>query len=405
MNTAVRSARRSTLVLVVLAGATTASAQVRTICGDRRHCVNTSMTLNHSYAISASGCTGTAAAWAAAYDMGVQYQYEDELNCGVPPISTDMYFDADAGSKPGSGCNADATAGNSEYGGYGHSDVDWACTSGTTFVKADSKFCSGTLYNGAGDYLDYINLGMGSSGGGGQKIFTVSGPVTWSSAVDATVSLAFGAGYTTGGLPVSRAAFFVSETVQGSGSPTTRQGLYVFPSGDDAPIPLGFFTGVEAEIKPTKDGYTLDLSSEFEPSVTHSGTVTYTFKYDLIGGFDGNMNPEADGTDQIVCYTDRAILYGLLGTSLGNASYNPRGDLDQDGDIDAADLAIFNTLPCNANWDCSTTAPRINAGDYSAFMNGYGGSDPVCDMNGNSLLDAGDFMEFMNAAAAGCQQP
>jgi hypothetical protein len=103
--------------------------------------------------------------------------------------------------------------------------------------------------------------------------------------------------------------------------------------------------------------------------------------------------------DEELCASDRAIIMGALGSSIGDAAYEPRADLNLDGEIDADDLAIFNTLPCNADLDCSGT---VDSFDSLEFQDLYGAEDPMADFDGSGTINFFDYLAFSDAFNVGC---
>jgi ABC-type phosphate transport system substrate-binding protein len=81
------------------------------------------------------------------------------------------------------------------------------------------------------------------------------------------------------------------------------------------------------------------------------------------------------------------------------------GDLVVDqADVDAINAMLGNT-PCYANCDGSTTAPILNVGDFTCFLQKYAAGDPYanCDQSTTPpVLNVGDFTCFLQKYAAGC---
>jgi len=89
---------------------------------------------------------------------------------------------------------------------------------------------------------------------------------------------------------------------------------------------------------------TLDHSVNTLAKVSKAVAVRFpgcTADFDL----DGSVTPD-----------DRSVILAAMGSALGAAAWEPRADLDHDGDVDTADLAIFDAQsgPCAA--DLSLTA-------------------------------------------------
>jgi hypothetical protein len=67
--------------------------------------------------------------------------------------------------------------------------------------------------------------------------------------------------------------------------------------------------------------------------------------------------------------------------------------------------AIAEPPPCYANCDGSTTAPVLNVGDFTCFLQKYAAGDPYANCDGSTVppvLNVGDFTCFLQQYAAGC---
>ena len=74
--------------------------------------------------------------------------------------------------------------------------------------------------------------------------------------------------------------------------------------------------------------------------------------------------------------------------------------------LDEAILWV-GTDPCYANCDTSTTAPVLDAHDFSCFLNKFASGDPYanCDESTTApVLNVLDFACFLNKFSAGCPQ-
>lgn len=84
------------------------------------------------------------------------------------------------------------------------------------------------------------------------------------------------------------------------------------------------------------------------------------------------------------------------GVILANPGINfALADVDGDGSINRLD--VYSLCPGDFNKD-----GVVNLIDYIRFFDAFYAGELSADMNSNGLLDAGDFMVFMNAAAGGC---
>jgi hypothetical protein len=60
---------------------------------------------------------------------------------------------------------------------------------------------------------------------------------------------------------------------------------------------------------------------------------------------------------------------------------------------------------CYANCDCSTTAPVLNVGDFTCFLQRYTAGDPYANCDGSTappVLNVADFTCFLQKYVAGC---
>lgn len=114
--------------------------------------------------------------------------------------------------------------------------------------------------------------------------------------------------------------------------------------------------------------------------------------------FHSGANPATEFTD-CYCWSFRSALIDRLGAEIGESNYRPEYDLDLDGDIDADDVAILNTLNCNADCECDGDVDEF---DLLCFQSLYAADDPSADIKGDGDLDYFDFLAFQQAAQAGC---
>jgi hypothetical protein len=394
-----------TALLAALGLACAARAQTRTTCGNDVHEVQMIMSLHHAYATNACECDAWAAVWANSVDI-IQAMALGPSSDGCDTCDDDLAtrYKPDGDSKSGNPhcLSAAASVAGPLLGDNASAQIGWCCNSGSMDVYSDSRLYDITSYNRSGQaFCQKVELGLASAGGMGHKTFCFCSTPTWLETL--SVDLAVDLSQTSAGIPSNTMAVFVSSTRTCGENSSTSQGVYAFLE-DGTTNRLGFFADQAFDPTQTGSGPVVDVD-DFTLADAVPGEcecMTLDLKWEIIARLDGNMNPDADGDHPIVCYTDRAILHSLLGVSIGDPSYNPRCDLNLDGDIDAADMAIFNTIPCNANWDCSTTAPVLNVGDFSAFANSFAASDPVADVNGDGYLNVLDYNAFSNAYAVGC---
>jgi hypothetical protein len=69
------------------------------------------------------------------------------------------------------------------------------------------------------------------------------------------------------------------------------------------------------------------------------------------------------------------------------------------------DFVPTGPAPCYANCDGSTTAPVLNVGDFTCFLQKYAANDPYANCDGSTtppVLNVGDFTCFLQKYAAGC---
>ena len=75
------------------------------------------------------------------------------------------------------------------------------------------------------------------------------------------------------------------------------------------------------------------------------------------------------------------------------------------GNYDYFGAGFGSPAPCYANCDGSTTAPLLNVGDFTCFLNRFAAGDGYANCDGSTaapVLNVGDFTCFLNRFAAGC---
>ena len=95
--------------------------------------------------------------------------------------------------------------------------------------------------------------------------------------------------------------------------------------------------------------------------------------------------------DQVVDWSDREAFVVAFGSMIGDDTYEFRADLDFDGDVDAADYAIFNTVPCTLDFNGDATYDIL---DYLDFLDAMGNSEPAADLNMDTYFDVLDTLDY-----------
>lgn len=126
-----------------------------------------------------------------------------------------------------------------------------------------------------------------------------------------------------------------------------------------------------------------------------SGTVDVDVSADTFPLLAGDI----DGDGKICGYDDREAFMDALGSSIGDANYNLRADLDLDGDVDTDDLDDLNDIGCTADLDCDGS---LTIFDQQAFSNAFDAMDPVADWDGDGSFTIFDYNEFGNTHGLGC---
>ncbi len=164
-----------------------------------------------------------------------------------------------------------------------------------------------------------------------------------------------------------------------------------------------------------------------------SGQVSWT---NLAQAATFDLSADMNG-DLIVDITDITELLTILGTSMGDVNLDgqvnaadlaiismnlntaggwARGDLNGDGLITQADFDILNAIlnppvVCLADLAGGPTGGPdgiVDGNDFVAFINAFGASDPLADVAGgptggpDGIVDGNDFVAFINAFGAGC---
>ncbi len=135
----------------------------------------------------------------------------------------------------------------------------------------------------------------------------------------------------------------VNFIVGGARSVARQQGVIRFVSDGNsvsATDRLGMFSDPAFAPGPIDDGYGLNVENHLIPlNVPANATnIDVTQSRDAFE-HDGDING-----DGLFCGRDDAAMSALVGSTIGDGVYNPRGDFDLDGDIDAADRAAFEAI-------------------------------------------------------------
>jgi hypothetical protein len=128
--------------------------------------------------------------------------------------------------------------------------------------------------------------------------------------------------------------------------------------------------------------------------------------FDSIHQFgDGSYSVDAAdlNRDGVVSLPDHGRLAALASAgitasdSLGR--FDVRGDLNMDGVIDSADLAIFNSEHCVADFDGDG---GLATADIFAYLDAWYASSLSADTDGNGSLSTSDILDFLTLWFAGC---
>lgn len=118
-------------------------------------------------------------------------------------------------------------------------------------------------------------------------------------------------------------------------------------------------------------------------------TVPVGGETDFLRVGDANLNG-------IIRLADRNLVESLVALSISinsdpNGLYNVAADLDEDGTIDAADLALFDLTYCVADIDKSGA---VNSSDFYAFLTLFFANDPEADYNEDGFVNSQDLYDF-----------
>jgi hypothetical protein len=188
----------------------------------------------------------------------------------------------------------------------------------------------------------------------------------------------------------------------------TTQAVYaIFDNGTVAR--LGFFShplydpainGGNFEVNTGGTGFPISLSIP----TTDLISLSFDPRIESFGALDGDLTPTYQSGDTLTCL-DRQAMAGLVGVSIGDATYTPRADFDVDGVIDSDDYAAFCALhwaatPCRADFNCSGSVTVQDVFDHQgAYFNGSLEADFDC----TGTLSVQDLFDFLDAYFTGCQ--
>ncbi len=131
--------------------------------------------------------------------------------------------------------------------------------------------------------------------------------------------------------------------VDGARSVAHQQGVIRLASdgnGAYSADQLGMFSDSAFAPGPIGDGYGLNVVNHLIPlNVPANATKINVTQSQDVFEHDGDING-----DGLFCELDDAAMSALVGSTIGDGVYNPRGDFDLDGDIDAADRAAFEAI-------------------------------------------------------------
>lgn len=176
---------------------------------------------------------------------------------------------------------------------------------------------------------------------------------------------------------------------------TVNQGLLATRS-DGTAVRLGIFSDPSFAIFSTPTGFAISGSASVDLTVSDPSVIggIEEVSHDAFKEFDGDV--DADGQ---VCWTDRELLYSLLGTPFGDGSYTPRADADLNGTIATADLEALNNFGCSADVNCDGV---LDINDFLAYQDLFAAGDLSADMNGDGSLDIFDYTQFQTTFGLGC---
>jgi hypothetical protein len=119
------------------------------------------------------------------------------------------------------------------------------------------------------------------------------------------------------------------------------------------------------------------------------GSATWT---DVVEGSNAGEFAAAGSQTATLALTDLSVSGAQFRCTVSNACASATSD-------------PLTTGGCYANCDCSATAPVLNVGDFTCFLQKYAAQDPYANCDGSTaapVLNVADFTCFLQKFAAGC---
>lgn len=114
----------------------------------------------------------------------------------------------------------------------------------------------------------------------------------------------------------------------------------------------------------------------------------------------GDVNGDGD-----ITHCDEVLINTLVGSVLGDSTYNPRGDFDIDGDIDSNDIAIAQSIYDAFGGLCPadlTKTGSVSFQDLNLFLQAFSNGGSEADMNCDGVIDFSDINIFTDLFENGC---
>ena len=193
-------------------------------------------------------------------------------------------------------------------------------------------------------------------------------------------------------------AIFVNDQIGINGTKHATQGVFAIYS-DNTVVRLGIFTNSAFAPTSTATGGSVSADIQFNGSLGGSADLTVTDDL-VIGDAFSNFDGDLDG-DQMTCWTDLDALDAILGSSIGDATYNARADFNLDGVIDGDDRAVLLAMvKCNQDTNCDGSTGTD--ADIDAFFAALSNSTAAADFNGDGDVGTdGDIDSFFSVLGGG----